>query len=145
MPSTRRTQKPPDRLPELFVDRSLGRLAVPSALRAMGFEVVTLWEAYGPAVEQVLDDDVWIVEQSEAGRVLLTRDHLRLGRHRDAIRASEARIFRIGDGARTAELQITWIRTNVHRIVQRSHRGGPFIDVVREKTVERDWPQAGSR
>ena len=27
-PSTRRNQKPPDRLPELFVDRSLGRLPV---------------------------------------------------------------------------------------------------------------------
>src|SRR2546430_1029158 len=26
-----------------------------------------------------LDDDVWIVEQAEAGRILLTRDRLRLG------------------------------------------------------------------
>ena len=51
----------------------------------MGFEVVTLWEAYGPAIEQRLDDDVWIVEQAEAGRILLTRDRLRLPRHRDAI------------------------------------------------------------
>ena len=111
----------------------------------MGFEVVTLWEAYGSAVEQTLDDDVWIVEQSEAGRVLPTRDHLRLRRHREAIRTSQARVFRIGDSARTAELQIAWIRTNVHRIVQRSRRSGPFIDVVRKKTVERDWPRAGPR
>jgi hypothetical protein len=29
--------------------------------------VVTLWEAYGPAIEQSFDDDVWIVEQAEAG------------------------------------------------------------------------------
>src|SRR2546421_6547034 len=48
----------------------------------MGFEVVTLWEAYGPAIGQTLDDDVWIVEQAEAGRILLTRDRLRLARHR---------------------------------------------------------------
>ena len=47
----------------------------------MGFEVVTLWEAYRPDIEQRLDDDVWIVEQAEAGRILLTRDRLRLPRH----------------------------------------------------------------
>lgn len=107
----------------------------------MGFEVVTLWEAYGPAIEQTLDDDVWIIEQSKAGRVLLTRDELRLGRHREAIRTSEARVFRVGRGARNVELQIRWVSTNIHRIVQRSRRRGPFIDVVREKTVERDWPR----
>lgn len=107
----------------------------------MGFEVVTLWEVYGPVVEQTLDDDVWIIEQSKAGRVLLTRDELRLGRHREAIRTSEARVFRVGRAARNVELQISWVRTNIHRIVQRSRKGGPFIDVVREKTVERDWPR----
>lgn len=124
MPSTRRSPKTPDRFPELF---PLGGVRPRSR------------------TEQTLDDDVWIVEQSEAGRVLLTRDHLRLGRHREAIPTSAARIFRIGDGARTAELQITWIRTNAHRIVRRSRRDGPFIDVVREKTVERDWPKTGRR
>jgi hypothetical protein len=107
----------------------------------MGLEVMTLWEAYGPAIEQRLDDDVWIVEQAEAGRILLTRDRLRLPRHRDAILRSGARVFRVARGAQNVELKIAWVITNIHRIIQRSRRGGPFIDVVLEKTVERDWPR----
>ena len=141
MPSTRRSRKPPEQPPVFFVDRSLGRLELPGALRGMGFEVVTLWEAYGPAIEQRLDDDVWIVEQAEAGRILLTRDRLRLPRHRDAILRSGARVFRVARGAQNVELQIAWVTTNVHRIIQRSRKGGPFIDVILEKTVERDWPR----
>ena len=97
MPSTRRNPRLPEGLPELFVDRSLGRLVVPAALRSMGFE--------------------------------------------QAIRASAARVFRVGRGARNAELQIAWIATNVHRIVLRSRRSGPYVDVIRERSVERDWLQ----
>jgi uncharacterized protein with PIN domain len=106
VPSTRRSAKPPEQPPEFFVDRSLGRLAFPKALRGLGFEVVTLWEAYGPEVEQHLDDDVWIVEQAAAGRVLLTRDELRQRRHRKAIELSRARVFRVGRGAQNVDLQI---------------------------------------
>jgi len=141
VPSTRRSRKPPEQPPVFFVDRSLGRLEFPRALRVLGFEVVTLWEAYRSAIEQRLDDDVWIVEQAEAGRILLTRDRLRLPRHRDAILRSGARVFRVARGAQNVELQIAWVTTNIHRIIQRSRRGGPFIDVVLEKTVERDWPR----
>jgi hypothetical protein len=139
VPSTRRSAKPPEPSPEFFVDRSLGRLAFPNGLRKLGFEVVTLWEAYGPEVEQQLDDDIWIVEQTAAGRVLLTRDELRQRRHREAIQVSQARVFRVGRGAQNVNMQIGWVTTNIHRIVQRSRRAGPFIDVVREKTVEKDW------
>lgn len=47
MPSARRSRKPPEQPPVFFVDGSLGRLELPRALRAMGFEVVTLWDAHG--------------------------------------------------------------------------------------------------
>jgi hypothetical protein len=107
----------------------------------MGFEVLTLWEAYGPATEQRLDDDVWIVDQAEAGPILLTRDRLRLPRHRDAILRSGARVFRVARDAQNVDLRIAWVTTNIHRTIQRSRRGGPFLDVVLEKTVERDRPR----
>jgi hypothetical protein len=45
----------------------------------------------------------------------------------------------VGRGAQNVNMQIGWVTTNIHRIVQRSRRAGPFIDVVREKTVEKDW------
>jgi hypothetical protein len=56
----------PEQPPRFFLDRSLGRKAVPEVLRADGWDVITLAEHYGmPADEQVADTD-WI---KEAARV----------------------------------------------------------------------------
>jgi PIN like domain len=50
----------PDGLPELFLDRSLGRRQVPDLLRAAGLRLRTLSEVYGiPADEDVADVD-WL-------------------------------------------------------------------------------------
>src|SRR5258706_9122750 len=50
----------PDRLPDLFLDRSLGRIKVPRLLREAGLRLVTLAEHYGvPADEKVADED-WL-------------------------------------------------------------------------------------
>jgi hypothetical protein len=44
----------PEQPPRFFVDRSLGRRAVPEALRAGGWDLITLAEHYGmPADEQI--------------------------------------------------------------------------------------------
>ena len=46
----------PDGLPDLFLDRSLGRVRVPALLRAAELRLVTLSERYGiPADETVPD------------------------------------------------------------------------------------------
>ncbi|MGH3770194.1 MAG: hypothetical protein ACRDRW_02135 [Pseudonocardiaceae bacterium] len=48
----------PDGLPELFIDRSLGRRQVPDLLRASGLRLRTLAEVYGvPADEDIQDVD----------------------------------------------------------------------------------------
>lgn len=50
----------PEQPLRFFLDRSLGRKAVPEALRADGWDVITLAEHYGiPADEQVADT-AWI-------------------------------------------------------------------------------------
>ena len=47
----------PDGLPELFLDRSLGRIKVPQMLRAAGLSLITLAEHYGvPADESVAEE-----------------------------------------------------------------------------------------
>lgn len=116
------------------MDRSVGRHLVPSALR----EIHTLWDVYGPDREQSLGDEEWIAVAARSGWVCITRDELRL--HRETIRRSGARIFRIGRGARTAAQQIEWIRRNVHRIVRASKRPGPYIYVIRENSVDKVFP-----
>lgn len=46
----------PEPQPKFFLDRSLGRVAVPALLRAAGWNLVTLAEHYGvPNDEQVAD------------------------------------------------------------------------------------------
>ena len=65
-----------------FLDRSLGRKAVPEALRAEGWDVITLAEHYGrPADEQVADTD-WIEEAAQREWPILMKD--KRIRHRQA-------------------------------------------------------------
>lgn len=53
----------PEHPPRYLLDRSLGRRAVPEALRADGWDLITLAEHYGmPADEQVADTE-WIEER----------------------------------------------------------------------------------
>lgn len=48
----------PDGLPELFLDRSLGRRQVPALLRDVGLRLPTLAEVHGiPADETVADTE----------------------------------------------------------------------------------------
>lgn len=48
----------PEQPPKFFLDRSLGRKAVPELLRANGWDLVTLAEHYGvPADQDVADTD----------------------------------------------------------------------------------------
>ena len=55
--------------PLCFVDRSLGRVRVPSLLRAAGWSLVTLSEHYGvPQDEAVVDVDWLQLAGMKAGR-----------------------------------------------------------------------------
>ena len=64
----------PAGLPDLFLDRSLGRLKVPSLLRAAGLRLVTLADHYGvPADEQVSDED-WLELAGSRGWAVLMKD-----------------------------------------------------------------------
>lgn len=138
MPSTRPSRKQPEQIPDIFVDRSVGRILVPQALREMGFTVHTLWEVYGPQREQDLGDGEWISDSADNGWVCLTRDELRI--HRETILRSGARIFRLGRAARTATDQIAWIRTNLSRIERAARGPRPYVYVIRERTIERVLP-----
>ena len=50
----------PDGLPDLFLDRSLGRIKVPESLRAAGLRLVTLAEHYGIPADEEIADEVWL-------------------------------------------------------------------------------------
>lgn len=57
----------PQGLPELILDRSLGRHQVPTLMRAAGLRLHTLAEVYGvPADEDVADTD-WLEMAGQRG------------------------------------------------------------------------------
>ena len=53
------TPEPP---PKFFLDRSLGRVAVPAPLRVGGWDLVTLAEHYGVPEDERVADPEWIRE-----------------------------------------------------------------------------------
>ncbi len=64
----------PDELPDLFLDRSLGRIKVPQLLRDAGLRLVTLAEHYGiPADESVVDEE-WLELAGTAGWAVFMKD-----------------------------------------------------------------------
>jgi hypothetical protein len=50
----------PDALPDLFLDRSLGRIKVPELLRRRGLRLITLAEHYGVPGDEAIADETWL-------------------------------------------------------------------------------------
>ena len=142
MPSSRQTKRPEDRLPELFLDRSLGRVLLATALQEAGFTVHTLHSMYGDGAEERVEDVTWISDAAALGHVLLTKDRriLRVPAERQAVRASKARVFCLFSQKLSGQAQIDCFLKNQYRIVQRSRKEGPYVQIVRADEVEKVWP-----
>lgn len=65
-------EQPPE--PRFFIDRSLGRIAVPRMLRDAGWDVITLAEHYGTPQDQIIPDHEWIQEAAVRGWPILMKD-----------------------------------------------------------------------
>src|ERR1700734_1645116 len=91
---------PRDRQPRFFIDRSLGRMAVPTALRDDGWDVVTLAEHYGMPRDEEVADTEWIADAALRGWPVLMKD--KRIRHRsaeiEAVVLHEAKCFVITRG-----------------------------------------------
>ena len=64
----------PDGLPDLFIDRSLGRLTVPSLLRAAGLRLTTLTERYGLGPDENVADEIWLRDAGVRHEAALFKD-----------------------------------------------------------------------
>lgn len=64
----------PDGLPDLFIDRSLGRIQVPRLLREFGLRVTTLVERYGVPADELVSDEDWLADAGRLGEVVLMKD-----------------------------------------------------------------------
>jgi hypothetical protein len=64
----------PEGLPDLFLDRSLGGVQVPSLLRASGLRLRTLSEVYGRPDDQTVADVTWLERAGDVGWAVLMKD-----------------------------------------------------------------------
>ncbi len=69
----------PDGLPDLFVDRSLGRIKVPTLLRASGLRVTTLAEHYGVPADEEVRDVEWLELRATACSHRAKSDYIATG------------------------------------------------------------------
>ena len=102
--------------PEFFVDRSLGRHLLPDALQQAGYTAHTLASVYGEDAIRRRPVEVAAVEERSVKMFCLTNANLR------------------------GEEQRERVLTNIHRIIQRSRKAGPWICGVSENRVAQIWP-----
>lgn len=132
----------PEQPPRFFLDRSLGRKAVPEALRAEGWDIVTLAEHYGmPADEQVPDTD-WIREAARQGWPILMKDK-RIRRRQaeiNAVIAHQARCFVITRGDLPSADMASRFIANRMAIFTAVTQPGPYIFSVQTERLLRLYP-----
>ena len=64
----------PDALPDLFLDRSLGRIKVPQASTGGRPPLTTLAEHYGTPADEAVTDEEWLGLAGDHGWVVFMKD-----------------------------------------------------------------------
>src|SRR4051812_44686675 len=115
--------------PEFFIDRSLGRKAVPDALRACGLVVHTMASVYGEKAGQGLRDETWLRDAGQRGWVVLMKDDAirRRPAERDALNEGGVRAFCLTNAQLRGEEQARRFVENRHRILRQARQAGPYI------------------
>ena len=129
----------PDGLPDLFVDRSLGRIKVPELLRAEQLRLVTLAEHYGiPADESVADVDWLKLAGTRNWTVLMKDEAIRRNQlERRAVKAFQVRCFCLTRQDLSAQEMARRFVDNLPAMVRACSQPGPFIYAVHANRIER--------
>ncbi len=129
----------PGELPDLFLDRSLGRIQVPGLLRDAGLRLVTLTEHYGiPADEDVADEE-WLELAGRNGWVVFLKDARVRSRslERRTVKQFNVRCFCITRQDLTAAQMADRYLRHLEAITKACADPGPFIYAVHETRIER--------
>lgn len=122
----------PAGLPDIFVDRSLGRFEVPRLLRDFGLRLTTLADRYGVPQDESVTDEKWLADAASADDIVFMKDS-RVRRNvaeKAAIIRCQARCFCISNqGIRADEMAQRFIR-NLPRIAEACGEPGPFVYAV---------------
>ncbi len=129
----------PDALPDLFLDRSLGRIKVPQLLRGAGLRLVTLAEHYGvPADESVVDEE-WLELAGTSGWAVFMKDtKIRYNpAERGAVLRHSVQCFCLTSQSISADEMARRFLDNLVAIAQAcTDDRGPFIYAVHSNRIE---------
>ncbi len=129
----------PDGLPDLFLDRSVGRIKVPRLLRAAGLRLVTLSEHYGIPADEGVADDEWLRLAGGHDWVVFMKDtRIRYNRaEREAVKAHGVRCFCLANQTLTGDEMADRFLSNLDAIVRACVDPGPFIYAVHQTRIEK--------
>jgi len=118
--------------PLFFVDRSLGRVRVPSILRAVDWSLVTLSEHYGVPQDEAVVDIEWLQLAGREGWPVLMKDARITYRtaERHALIAHGVRAFCLTSGNLTAQAMADSFIRHQDRIWSESAGDGPALFAV---------------
>ena len=110
--------------------------------REQGHVVYTLFDVFGEREQEVTDVE-WITEAGAHDLVALTSDERIMRRPAElrAVQVAAVRMFTLTNGNLKVADQVSWFATNVHRIVQRARKPGPYVVGIYHDRIERKWPR----
>lgn len=122
----------PQGLPDLFLDRSLGRVQVPTLLRAAGLRVHTLSEEYGVPADEDVPDTEWLAHAGQNGWPVLMKDERIRYRpaERAAVIAFGVQAFCLTNGNLRAAAMAEQFLAMIDRIATACGDPGPFLYAV---------------
>ena len=129
----------PAGLPDLFLDRSLGRFKVPALLRVAGLRLTTLSEHYGVPVDAQIADEDWLQLAGSRGWVVLMKDkRIRYRRPElDAVKRHRVRCFCMAAGNLPAGETADRFLRCLPAIVEACRDAGPFVYMVYENRIRK--------
>jgi hypothetical protein len=124
-------------LPDVFIDRSLGRFGIARRLREAGFKVETMAEAYSEKTGQRIPDPKWIRRAARRGMVILTCDDRLLRDHGNVIRQVGAKVFVLPHGhLKEAGTSFALLEASIPDRKRREEAGTRRISALRQDDEE---------
>lgn len=129
----------PAGLPDLFLDRSLGRIQVPTLLREAGLHLITLAERYGVPEDEGIADETWLADAGQREEVVFLKDaRVRYNPgEKDAVRRHAVRCFCLSRQDLTGVEMADRFLTNLDSIVRACQLPGPFVFAVQQRRIQR--------
>jgi hypothetical protein len=129
----------PTGLPDLFLDRSLGRRQVPALLRASGLRLITLSEYYGIPADEGVADVEWLELAGRRQWLVLFKDERIRYRptEREALVTHRVRAFCLMSGNLRAHQMADLFLASLADMVTSCRDVGPFLFGISRERVRR--------